>query len=59
MEEREGEGKREGRREEGKRKGEEESTLCNISSSDLMCFCSSGVASRVSTLTAMMILEGW
>lgn len=47
-------------KERGREGGEEErSTLCSISSSDLICLCSSAVASRASTFTAIMILDGW
>ena len=55
-----GDWKARGRREGGEEEGREErSTLCSISSSDLICLCSSTVASRASTFTAMMILDGW
>ena len=45
----------------GRRKGgeEEKTTLCSISSSDFICLCSSTVASRASTFTAIMIFDGW
>ena len=55
--EREG-GKRE-KEKEREREGGGILTLCSISSSDLICFCSSGVASRARILTAMMIFDIW
>lgn len=55
---REGQGEGEAVRAERER-GRESQTLCKMSSSDIICLCSSCVASNVITFTAMITLEGW